>query len=198
MHRTFQHILLVMAATAQLALAGVVCAELPHLEYEVKAAFVYNFAKFVEWPRSAFADKDAPLVFCIIGRDPFNGELEHIVDGRSANGRRIVVRDDVSVSDGKACHLAFVPATEDEHVARIVPALHSAPGATILTVGETDKFAAAGGMIRLFLEAERVRFDIDTVSAERAGLKVSSHLLKLARDVRTETESGTRDGAGMR
>ena len=183
--RRASQIVLSIATTAQLALAGVVCAQPAHLEYEVKAAFVYNFAKFVEWPSSAFADKDAPLVFCIVGHDPFKGELEHIVDGRTANGRRIVVRDDINPTDGSACHLAFVPAAEDARVMRVVPALHSASGATILTVGETDEFAAAGGMIRLFIEAERVRFDIDTVSAERAGLKVSSHLLKLARDVRT-------------
>ena len=167
----------------QLGIADAATTGQSHLEYEVKAAFLYNFAKFVEWPRTAFVTDDAPLVFCIVGRDPFDGSLEHIVDGRTANGRRIDIRDNVNFGDANMCHLAFVPQAEDERMARIVHAFHSDSGGTVLTIGETDRFAQAGGMIRLIIDEGRVRFDVNIVSAERAGLKVSSQLLKLARKV---------------
>jgi len=149
-------------------------------EYKVKAAFLYNFAKFVEWPTSAFDSEEAPFVFCIVGEDPFGGNLEATVKGRTASGRRIVVRRGPSVEALGRCHLVFIGATEDDQVAR---ELHEVSGQPVLTVGESTAFAKAGGMIRLFVEEKRIRFDINERAAREAGLRISSQLLKLARRV---------------
>lgn len=154
------------------------------LEYEVKAAFLYNFAKFVGWPDTAFDAADAPIVFCVMGRDPFDGRLERVVTDRTANGRRIEVRSMSAAASGSGCHLAFFNESQTVDVARIVQISAGAgPGAPVLTVGESERFAESGGMIRLLVEEGRVRFDINAAIAERAGLKLSSQLLKLARRV---------------
>lgn len=153
------------------------------IEYEVKAAFLYNFAKFVEWPSTAFATADAPLVFCIQGRDPFGGRLERVVNDRTANARRIEVRKQLAGAPVDGCHLVFVPESEERSVARLLQPVELAQEAPVLTVGESGRFAEAGGMIRLLVEEGRVRFDINAGVAERAGLRLSSQLLKLARHV---------------
>jgi hypothetical protein len=155
----------------------------PSLEYDVKAAFLYNFAKFIEWPPKAFAADDAPLVFCVLGENPFQDKLGRVVNDRTANGRRIAVRPMPPGAPTDGCHLVFVAAAEDERVARLVQTLHSTDGGPVLTVGESDHFAGAGGMIRLVIDEGRVRFDINVAAAEQAGLKLSSQLLKLARKV---------------
>jgi len=154
-----------------------------NLEYEVKAAFLYNFAKFVEWPSTAFVTPEAPLVFCIIGPNPFDGRLERVVNDRTANGRRIEVREEVAAGQTSGCHLIFVPEPEEDVVARVLHASTAAQEAPVLTVGETQGFAEAGGMIELVVDEGRVRFDINAGAAEREGLKLSSQLLKLARRV---------------
>ena len=153
-----------------------------NLEYEVKAAFLYNFAKFVEWPDNAFAAADAPIVFCIVGSNPFDGGLERVISDRMAHGRRILVQENAEPTPA-ACNLVFVPGTEDARVARVVQTAQAAHGAPVLTVGESQAFNDAGGMIRLVVEEGGVRFDINVAIAERAGLKFSSQLLKLARKV---------------
>jgi hypothetical protein len=152
------------------------------LEYEVKAAFLYNFAKFVEWPDNAFASADAPVVFCIVGTNPFDGALERVINDRTAHGRRILVQETAEGTPG-ACQLVFVSGSEDGRVARVVQTTQAAQGAPVLTVGESQAFNDAGGMIRLVVEEGGVRFDINAAIAERAGLKFSSQLLKLARKV---------------
>jgi hypothetical protein len=153
-----------------------------NLEYEVKAAFLYNFAKFVEWPAQTFASASAPFVFCIVGSNPFDGALERVISDRTAHGRKIVVREVAEPTSG-ACHLVFISSSEDERVARLVHTAQAVQGAPVLTVGESAAFAESKGMIRLVVEEGGVRFDIDAAAAERAGLKFSSQLLKLARRV---------------
>jgi hypothetical protein len=173
----------VFALVATLLPASRAGAAQPSLEYEVKAAFLYNFAKFVEWPPQAFAAEDAPLVFCVLGENPFEDKLGRVVNDRTANGRRIAVQPMPPAAETQGCHLVFVAAAEDERVARLVQTLHSSEGAPVLTVGESDRFAGAGGMIRLVIDDGRVRFDINAAAAEQSGLKLSSQLLKLAREV---------------
>ncbi|RMD84581.1 MAG: YfiR family protein [Candidatus Dadabacteria bacterium] len=150
------------------------------LEYQVKAAFLYNFAKFVTWPEEAFSAPDAPFVFCIVGHDPFGEGLEKVLSGRKAGGRRIVVRRGPDPESVGRCHLMFIGATEDAHVARHLRAVSAQP---VLTVGESEAFARAGGIIRLVVADKRVRFDINQKAAEDARLRLSSQLLKLARHV---------------
>ena len=150
-------------------------------EYEVKAAFLYNFAKFVEWPTSAFTTPDEPLVFCIMGDDPFGASIDRIVKDRAANGRAIAIRREVRADAVSSCHLIFAVAGDEVDVARVV---HETSGAPVLTVGESPSFLDDGGIIGLVVDGGKVRFEINARGAEQAGLKVSSQLLKLARSVR--------------
>jgi hypothetical protein len=153
-----------------------------NLEYEVKAAFLYNFAKFVEWPDEAFAAADAPFVFCIVGSNPFTDDsLTRVISDRTAHGRKISVREVREPAAG--CHLVFIAEAENERVARLLQTVQATQGPPILTVGESEAFAESNGMIRLVVEEGGVRFDINAAAAERGGLKFSSQLLKLARRV---------------
>lgn len=150
------------------------------LEYRVKAAFLYNFAKFVTWPAQVFPASDAPVVFCLAGDDPFQELLDATTKDRKVEGRPIVIRRLPAEAPLAGCHLVF---SSESDGARVAHVLQRAAGAGALTVGEAEEFLLRGGMIRLLVDEGKVRFDISTRSAEQAGLKVSSQLLKLARSV---------------
>jgi hypothetical protein len=150
----------------------------PNLVNQVKAAFLYNFTQFIDWPESAYASADAPFIVAVVGADPFNGELENAMEGKTEGGHAIVVKHFKSADDIGTCHLLFVPGTEDKNLTAIIQKLGSSP---VLTVGESDAFPWADGVIRFFLESNKIRFEINPDAAEKAQLKVSSKLLKLAR-----------------
>ncbi len=174
---------IVSAALAALATV-VVCANSPAaeagLEYRVKAAFLYNFAKFVTWPAAAFPDGSAPVVFCIVGEDPFGDLLESTTKDRKVEGRNIEIRRVTADALLAGCHLVFLSGSDVGRTARV---LQQAKSAGALAIGESDDFLGGGGMIRLLVEDGKVRFDVSTRATETVGLKVSSQLLKLARDV---------------
>jgi hypothetical protein len=148
-------------------------------EYAVKAAFLYNFAKFVEWPAGAFPGPGEPVTFCILGEDPFGGKLEQTVEGKTVKGRPVVVLHTGLDALGR-CHILFAGSSERPRFDRILAAVGRRP---ILTVGDDEPFRQAGGIINFVLRESRVRFQIDRAAAERAGLKVSSQLLELAEAV---------------
>jgi hypothetical protein len=150
------------------------------LEYEVKAAFLFNFAKFVEWPPDAFPDPATPVTICIVGEDPFGQGLDAVVEGETLNGRRLAVRRLRDLLQARDCHVLFVSRSEKERLPALLAGLRSGG---VLTVGEGDGFLEQGGMIRFVLEQNRVRFDINLDAAEHARLKLSSKLLRLARVV---------------
>jgi len=152
-------------------------------ERQVKAAFLYNFAKFVEWPPDRFADPQDPLVLCVTGEDPFGTVLDGIVLGKTANGHPLALRRLRREQEARGCQILFVSASERK---RLRPLLESLKGTSILTVGESDGFAQQGVMINFILEENRVHFEINVDAAERAGLKISSRLLSLAKVVRGE------------
>lgn len=154
-------------------------------EYAVKAACLYHFVQFVEWPADAFAGgggPDDPIVITVLGRNPFGDVLERLVGGKRANGRRIEVRYAREPEQiGLACHVLFVPAAERE---RWAEARRRLKGQSVLTVGEAEGFAQdGGGIIRFFQADGKVRFEINPRAAGEARLKISSQLLKLARVV---------------
>ncbi len=155
-------------------------AEIPK-EYEIKAAFLYNFAKFIEWPPQRFATETDPVVIGVLGKNPFDGEFEKIIRGRQVNGRNVVVRIIVSADEARSAHLVFVSAGEEDRFAAMVGALREA---AVVTVGESDRFATFGGTITFVREGDKVRFAINLVSAEQARTRISSQLIKLASDVR--------------
>lgn len=149
-------------------------------EYQVKAAFLFNFVKFIEWPAEAFSDDGAPLVIGVVGQDPFGGYLDRAAGGKSVNGRQLLVRRFKWGEDLRACHVLFVCSSERKHLAQIIARLR---GATVLTVGDMDQFTQQGGGIHFVTEASRMRFEINARAAAQARLKISSKLLALARAI---------------
>ena len=154
-------------------------------EYALKAAFLYNFAKFVEWPKEAFPDESTPIVLCIVGEDPFGTALEP-VKGRPVHGRKTVIKRDVKPDELTTCHICFVGRPEEENLARILAELRDRHA---LTVGDVEGFAQRGGVIGLVTVEDEIHLEINVDAAERAGLTVSSRLLKLGRIITGETGS---------
>jgi hypothetical protein len=159
-------------------LCGPIRAETPPSEYEVKAAFLFNFARFVEWPPAAFAAANSPIVLGLYGEDPFGEDLTRIIAGKTANGRPFVIRRCERPADLKSCHMAFISSSEKRNLPQAMDALKGLP---VLTVGETDRFAESGGIINFVIDKNRVHFEINVDAADRAGLRMSSKLLSLAR-----------------
>jgi YfiR/HmsC-like len=162
-------------------LSGTAPAQTPN-EYQVKAAFLFNFVKFIEWPAEAFGDDGAPLVIGVIGQDPFGSRLDQTVSGKSANGRQLLVRRFKRGEDVRACHVLFISSSEGMHLSQIIASLR---GAAVLTVGDMDQFIERGGDINFITEANKMRFEINAAVAMQAHLKISSKLLALAKAVRT-------------
>jgi hypothetical protein len=172
--------LLLAAVSPGLAAAGAPAAEAPaaRAEYEVKAAFLYNFAKFVRWPGDL---SEAPrFVLAVLGDDPFGPVLDRTFAGKTILGRPVEVRRVASVADAVHAHLVFVSGSEQARLPRVLAGLADAP---VLTVGDDADFADRGGMIAFRLRDDVIRFDVNLQRVERARLKMSSQLLRLAQRV---------------
>lgn len=175
-----RHILTGMATAMALglALAGAARAQESVREAQVKAAFVFNFIQFVEWPAEAFADEQSPILVGIVGADPFKGALDEAIKGKTINKRHLVLRRFSGPGDLQGCHLLVISPAEQNHLPAIREKLRSS---STLLVGEPEPFLRSGGMIRLFTEENKIRFEINIKAAEQAKLKLSAKLLKLAR-----------------
>jgi hypothetical protein len=150
-------------------------------EPALKAAFIYNFAKFTEWPADAMAN-GAPLVLCVLGDAAIGGALERAVKERTLAGRRIGVSQ--TSPDGQSlagCHIAYVAGMTASQAAKVVAGLRDAP---VLTISEVEGFTKMGGIAQFFFENGQLRFDVQLASAKRARLHISSKLLVLARTTR--------------
>lgn len=150
-------------------------------EYQIKAAFLYNFTKFVEWPEAKFAATNSPIVIGVLGRNPFGAALAETVRDRKVNGREIQVRQVNTVAEVRGLHVLFLGAAEPNGFEVLEAAVKEG---AVLGVGESETFLQRGGTIRFVLEEDKVRFEVDLNSAERAQLKISAQLLKLARTVK--------------
>ena len=157
-------------------------------EYQIKAAFLYNFAKFVEWPAAKFRDETSPMNLCVTGIDPFGITLDNTVSGKTIKGRSINVNRIDWEDNLKSCHILFVSSSERENLPKIVESLL---GAGVLTTGDMDRFARRGGVISLTKKANKIRFEINLQAADRARIKLSSHLLRLA-TIGTDTTEPSR------
>ncbi len=153
-------------------------AEAEPLEYQVKAAFLLNFTKFVDWPPAAFAEEHSPLAICILGEDPFGNALNEIVKGEAVKGRELTIARIARAPAPKTCQVLFVSRSKKD-VRRILAEL----GPGVLTVGEGDRFLQDGGVVAFVIENRRVRFDIGQRAAARAMLTISSRLMNVARSV---------------
>jgi uncharacterized protein DUF4154 len=150
-------------------------------EYQVKAAFLFNFAKFVEWPATAFKDGDEPIRICVLGRDPFGASLESLVRGKFVGNRGFVIREVSNAPAARQCSILFVGASERKRTRSILSDLKDA---SVLTVGETEDFIPNGGVIAFRVDDARIRVEVDRDAAERAKLRISSKLLSLAQRAR--------------
>jgi hypothetical protein len=149
----------------------------PPTEYEIKAAFLYNFAKFVEWPPTVFRGPKVPLNICVFGRDPFGRALDDALLGKAIGDHPATLERARQISELASCHIVFISGGESPRLAEVLGSLR---GRNVLLVGETEGFASAGGVIQFVLDENRVRFAINPDAANRAGLKISSKLLALA------------------
>lgn len=148
------------------------------LEYRVKAAFLLNFTKFVEWPPRAFASDRSPISVCILGEDPFGRTLDQTMEGESVDARRLIVQRLQNAPSPGSCQVLFVG-----RGAKDVPSVLAGVGPGVLTVGEGDEFLHDSGIIAFVIDNRRVTFDINQAAAEKSGMKMSAKLLNVARTV---------------
>jgi hypothetical protein len=150
----------------------------PSVENDIKAAFLYNFAKYVEWPRSAFPSPEFHL--CVLADAAFEKSIEDLIAGETIAGRRVKREAPATLEAARACHILFIGRTEMGRAGELLAALK---GSHVFTVGDTPDFLALGGVVTFVREGDRVRFDVSLGEAHRAGLTISSRLLRVARTV---------------
>jgi hypothetical protein len=147
-------------------------------ESEVKAAVLYNFTKFVEWPAEAFASTNTPIRLAVFGDDDFATQLRSLLSDKKAHGRSFEVKTLTNPQEAKNCQIVFVASSENRRIPQVLEATKKAP---VLTVGESDQFIEQGGMISLFFEDAQPAFDVNPEPAEKVKLQISSKLLRLAK-----------------
>ncbi len=157
----------------------------PHGEYQVKAAFLYNFAKFTKWPSGTYADASAPLLVCILGQDSFGKALDALA-GKRINGRPVAVSRLAGVEEARQCQVVFISESEEERVSEIIGYLAGRPVLTVCNAPSCTRFR---GIIHLKVVAQKIRFAIDIDCADSAGLKLSSKLLALADKVARKAQT---------
>ena len=148
-------------------------------EYKVKAAMLYNFAKFVEWPGDSFGS-DSRIVYCIAGKSPLNDQMMQM-QGKSVKGMTVFVRQIVKPNDMAGCQTLFISHSES---ARLSAYLKESSHHKILTVSDLEHFAESGGMIGFIEYENKIRFEINQETVSKQGIQISSHLLNLARRIR--------------
>lgn len=156
-------------------------------EYEVKAAYLYNFGKFVEWPATASSSKDNSFSICVLGQDPFGPALDAALAGQSIDGKNVVARRISRPQDAVNCRIAFISTSEENRLKDVLEALDKA---AVLTVSDIPQFSTRGGAIQFVLDGKKIRFEVNLTNATDAGLTLSSELLKVATAVRRNSPSG--------
>jgi hypothetical protein len=178
---------LVVSLCALTALLAATPAPTPQAvsEYKVKAAFLFNFAKFVEWPEQD--DDGASVTIGVVGLDPFGESLDQVVRDKTVGTRHIAIRRFASVEQMEPCNILFISPSESSRLDEILKALD---GTATLTVGEDEGFVTKGGIIRFFTQESKIRFEINLDAAEYEGLQLSSKLLQVARTVGKGNRNG--------
>lgn len=156
-------------------------------EYEVKAAYLFNFGNFVVWPPKSKDSMGDAFTICVLGQDPFGPTLDATVTGETIGGRKVVARRISRPQEALNCRIVFVSSSEQGQLKEVVSSLDKL---SVLTVSDIPEFARRGGMVQFVLEQNRVRFEINLASAEYAGLTLSSQLLKIAARVRKNPQPG--------
>jgi hypothetical protein len=145
-------------------------------EYQLKAAFLYNFTQFVEWPEGSLPE-NTPFVIGILGNDPFGNYLDELVNGESVNGHPLIVQRFASIDEIKTCHILFINVSDKGKLQEILKSLKSQ---NVLTVGDATHFSRNGGIVRFYTEDNKTRIHINLEAAKQAELTISTKLLRLA------------------
>jgi len=173
-----------------LCLAPALPAQTAPKEYEIKAAFIYRLTQFMEWPTNRFASSKEPILLCIAGNDPFGGAIDTVLRDQKIGERHIHIKrlETASPASHTNCHLLFLGSSLVPESDKIIPSLtvHS-----VLTIGEDENFTKKGGHVRLYLQENKLRFEVNIAALERSGLKLHSQVMKLATRV-------TRDGKDVK
>lgn len=156
-------------------------------EYQVKATYLYNFGRFVQWPPNATTAKSDSFSICVLGRDPFGPSLDSTLAGETLDGKPLAAKRISTPREAGECRILFISSTEENHLKEILSALNES---SILTVSDMPAFSRRGGMIQFVLEGGKVRFEINLAKAETAKLTLSSELLKVATTVRRNVREG--------
>jgi YfiR/HmsC-like len=157
-----------------------------HSEFEIKAAYLYNFGRFVAWPPESLENEKSFQV-CVLGRDPFGNALDKILANEKIQGKPAMARRISEASAVKGCQVLFISSSEEARLGQILTVMDSK---SVLTVSDISDFSARGGMIEFVRDQERVRFEVNLDAAEAARLTMSSDLLKVALFVRKKGNSG--------
>src|SRR6266850_6998591 len=179
-----------MALAVALVLVGASCLNAQQskpTEYQVKAAYLYNFGRFVKWPPGLAAGKGDSFPVCVLGRDPFGPILDSTLGGETLDDKPVALRRISKPQEAGECRILFISSTEEKRLKEILVALDESG---VLTVSDMPGFTRRGGMIQFVLEGDKVRFEINLASAESARLVLSSELLKVAAAVRRSPRSG--------
>ncbi len=148
-------------------------------ENDIKAAYLYNFAKFVEWPAASFNTPNAPIILCILGSPPFDKALKTI-QNKPVRDRLLLIRHCRNIEDLEGCHMLFVSDSEKENMAAILSRVKNQP---ILTISDIDGFVNSGGIIKFIRSGNKIRFEVNVGAAEKASIKISSRMLKIAQRI---------------
>jgi YfiR/HmsC-like len=149
-------------------------------EYRIKAAFLFNFAHYVEWPPDTFKDANSPLTYCTIGDDPFEGVLDQSLSAKTVGTRPLRVQHLRAPENLQGCQILFIGANEKKRITAILETLKQAP---VLVVGESSHFVLEGGTVGFLSEENTVRFEVNLDAAQRAHLNISATLLSVAKTV---------------
>lgn len=149
-------------------------------EYEVKAIYLYNFSRFIQWPEGATSGDDS-FSICVLGQDPFGPALNATLDNKAVQGKNVKIRRIADLQDSIGCRVLFISASEQKRLTQILSQLI---GMSVLTVSDMPKFRERGGMVQFIWERDKVRFEVNLPSTRRAGLVLSADLLKVAANAR--------------
>ncbi len=170
-----------IAVVAACLLASLTRANAPaHTEYEVKAAYLYNFGRFIEWPQNSAASQESEFAICVLGHDPFGPALDATISGEKIGGKNVVARRISKAQEAAGCRVIFITPAKGGQMKGILAALGNSG---VLTVSDMPMFVDDGGMVQFVMTDERVRFEINLTAARQAGLNLSSELLKVAAKV---------------
>jgi len=156
-------------------------------DYDVKAAYLYNFGRFVEWPGKVEATQGGSFTVCVLGQDPFGPSLDTTLAGETIGGKAVVAKRISSAQESGNCQILFLSLTEASRLNKIITDLDKK---AVLTVSDMPQFVKGGGMIQFVLEEKRIRFEVNLTATQRAGLTLSSELLKVATVVRKNPQPG--------